>query len=289
MQNVSIINTPIMQRKYGGAVPKRQQQLTQSQTIIILEKLQSSLELDNLLTSFAAIAAQYVRFSGLNFRGNNAQRRLVNNGLAIFQQDFTLSHHGRELGCLQYSAEQPFQLSELGMLKQLHGLLQTNLMHALMFQEMQQRILKDHLTGLDNRASFDENIHRSYSLCQRHKSNMVLLLTDLNNFKHINDSYGHQFGDKVLQHFAKLLQRCVRSSDLAFRLGGDEFAVILQPASEQSTRLVIERIYNEMASDALLTEFNISSAIGSAIWRSGVTVDSLFKQADDDLYAGKFN
>lgn len=289
MENLSIFNTYKTHLNHALITPKRQHKLTQSQTIIILEKLQTSLELNSLLHNFAAIAAQYVHFSGLSFNTETTNIELIKDDEAVFQQRFNLSVHSKDLGTLLYSSAGPLKINELSLLKELHQLFVTNLMHALMFQEMQNRILKDHLTGLDNRASFDENIHRSYSLCQRHKSNMALLLTDLNDFKRINDTYGHQFGDKILQRYAYVLQRSIRNSDLAFRLGGDEFAIILQPASEQSTRLVIERIRNEIKNDALLSEFNVASAIGSAMWRAGETVESLFKLADEDLYNSKFN
>jgi len=289
MDNLSIINTPRVLTNYGFTAPKRQHKLTQSQTIAALKKLQTSLSIDELLPNFAAIAAQHVRFTGLSFIAENNQIELSTDSSATFQQNFHLSLQGKELGALLYSSVKPLKVSELSLLKELHQLLLSNLMHALMLQEMQVRIMKDHLTGLDNRASFDENIQRSYSLCQRFKSNMALLITDLNDFKRINDTYGHQFGDKVLQQYAQVVQRSIRNSDMAFRLGGDEFAIILQPASQQSTRLVIERIRHEVKHDAFLSEFNISTAIGSAMWRAGETVESLFKLADEELYSCKFN
>ena len=289
MDNLSIINAPRVLNNYGFTAPKRQHKLTQSQTIAALKKLQTSLSIDELLPNFAAIAAQHVRFGGLSFIAENNQIELSTDSSATFQQNFHLSLQGKELGALLYSSVKPLKVTELSLLKELHQILLSNLMHALMLQEMQVRIMKDHLTGLDNRASFDENIQRSYSLCQRFKSNMALLITDLNDFKRINDTYGHQFGDKVLQQYAQVVQRSIRNSDMAFRLGGDEFAIILQPASQQSTSLVIERIHHEVKHDAFLSEFNISTAIGSAMWRAGETVESLFKLADKELYSCKFH
>lgn len=289
MENLRVIDTPPAYSNYSFIAPKRQHKLTQSQKIIILEKLQTNLVLPDLLRNFSAIAAHYIRFKGLKFRHETNCIEIHKHPLDLFQQSFSLTNNNKDLGTLVYSSDEPLQINELSILKELHQLLVTNLMHALMFQEMQNRVLKDHLTGLDNRASFDENVQRSYSLCQRHKSNMVLLLTDLNNFKTINDTYGHQFGDKILCRYANVLQRCVRNSDMAFRLGGDEFAIILQPATDQSAKRVIERINHEIATDDLLREFKISSAIGSAMWRAGSTVDSLFKQADEALYQNKFN
>ncbi|PKH07372.1 GGDEF domain-containing protein [Moritella sp. Urea-trap-13] len=289
MDNLSIINTPKIHTNYVFTAPKRQQKLTPAQTIATLKKLQTCLDVNSLLSNFAAIAAQHVRFTGLSFTDATNNIQLETDCTAVFQQNYHLTTMGKDLGSLLYSSVKPLKINELSILKELHQLLETNLMHALMLQEMQIRIMKDHLTGLDNRASFDENILRSYSLCQRHKSNMALLITDLNDFKRINDTYGHQFGDRILKHYARLLQRSIRNSDVAFRLGGDEFAIILQPASSQSTNLVIERIYSAIQNDELLSEFNITSAIGSAMWRAGETIDSLFKLADEDLYNSKLN
>ncbi|WP_198438460.1 GGDEF domain-containing protein [Moritella sp. F3] len=289
MDNLSIINTHKIHTNYGFTAPKRQQKLTPAQTIATLKTLQTSLDVESLLTNFAAIAAEHVRFSGLSFTDATNNIQLKSDCTAVFQQNYHLSAMGKDLGSLLYSSVNPLKLNELSLLKELHQLLETNLMHALVLQEMQIRIMKDHLTGLDNRASFDENILRSYSLCQRHKSNMALLITDLDNFKRVNDTYGHQFGDRILKHYAHILQRSIRNSDMAFRLGGDEFAIILQPASSQSTNLVIERIYSEIKCDPLLSEFNITSAIGSAMWRAGETIESLFNIADEDLYNSKVN
>ena len=289
MDNLSIINTQKIQSNYGLTPPRRQQKLSAAQTIATLKKLQTSLDVDSLLHNFAAIAAQHVRFTGLSFTDAANNIQLKTDCTAVFQQNYHLTAQGKDLGALLYSSVKPLKINELSVLKELHQLLVTNLMHALMLQEMQIRIMKDHLTGLDNRASFDENIQRSYSLCQRHKSNMALLITDLDDFKRINDTYGHQFGDRILKHFARVLQRSIRNSDVAFRLGGDEFAIILQPASEQSTRLVVERIDTEIKNDSLLSEFKITSAIGSATWRTGETIESLFKIADEDLYNSKLN
>lgn len=289
MDNLSIINSHIMHTNYGFTAQKRQHKLTSSQIITTLKKLQISLDIDSLLHNFAAIAAEHVRFTALSFADERNNIHLSTDCTATFQQHYHLTVAGKDLGALLYSSVKPFKISELCILKELHQLLETNLMHALMLQDMQIRTMKDHLTGLDNRASFDENIQRSYSLCQRHKSNMALLVTDLDYFKRVNDTYGHLFGDKILQRYAHVLQRSIRNSDVAFRLGGDEFAIILQPASSQSTRLVIARINSEIENDALLSEFNITAAIGSATWRAGETVESLFKLADEDLYNNKFN
>lgn len=289
MTSLNMLNVPKLHTNYDFTVPKKQHKLTQSQKIIILEKLQTNLDLSVLLQNFAAIAAQYVHFKGLKFTAKHNAVTLLDDSSSLFHQTFSLTLHDKDLGSFVYSSDHPFKISELSMIKEIHALLLTSLMHALMFQEMQLRILKDHLTGLDNRASFDENIQRSYSLCQRHKSNMALLLTDLNDFKRINDTYGHQFGDKILQHYANVLNRSTRNSDVAFRLGGDEFAIILQPASEQSISSVTKRILVESSEDKLLNEFNISSAIGAAMWRAGTTIETLFKEADEDLYKNKFD
>lgn len=108
--------------------------------------------------------------------------------------------------------------------------------------------LADHdvLTGLANRRRFDTELQRHLDRCGRHDPTGALLLLDLDNFKQVNDSLGHNAGDELLVNIAGLLRRSIRSTDVVARLGGDEFAILLtdgdQPAAERVADLVVERI-----------------------------------------------
>jgi diguanylate cyclase (GGDEF)-like protein len=100
----------------------------------------------------------------------------------------------------------------------------------------------DGLTGLYNRRYWQERFDEMHKLCVRREKPSTALMLDLDHFKRINDTYGHQAGDKVIKMLAALIKRCVRETDLAGRYGGEEFAIILNDSSVEDAKIVAERI-----------------------------------------------
>lgn len=100
----------------------------------------------------------------------------------------------------------------------------------------------DGLTGLFNRRYWQERFDEIYKLCVRRGKPSTALMLDIDHFKRINDTYGHQAGDKVIQMLAALIKRCVRETDLAGRYGGEEFAIILNDSTLEDAKVVAERI-----------------------------------------------
>lgn len=154
--------------------------------------------------------------------------------------------------------------------------------------ELKKSAHTDSLTGLYNRKSFIEKLKDIYS--RDKASPLVILMLDLDNFKMINDKYGHQTGDVVLQEFAQLIETNIRKSDMACRLGGDEFTVILR-ASEEETAQIIKRIRDSIKAwkegDSTLKSLGVS--IGSARLKDGYSIDDLIKEADNNMYEEKEN
>lgn len=142
----------------------------------------------------------------------------------------------------------------------------------------------DYLTGLHNRVSFQNAFER----WKREKAEFALIILDLNDFKNINDRYGHLAGDETLRHFADWLRRCVDPSDFIARLSGDEF-VILTPKADEHERLVKsirEGLRRSIELDGVLLELSVS--IGVSIYpHDGHNMDAVFKAADDRLYEDK--
>jgi diguanylate cyclase (GGDEF)-like protein len=95
----------------------------------------------------------------------------------------------------------------------------------------------DHLTDLPNQAVFYEHLAHALSRARRQRSKVALLFIDLDDFKLINDTFGHRSGDKVLVEVAKRLKRCLREADVAARLGGDEFIVLMEDVTDASQAL----------------------------------------------------
>lgn len=149
----------------------------------------------------------------------------------------------------------------------------------------------DVLTSLPNRRMFGEEFRKVSALANRQSSQFALLLIDLDGFKQINDSLGHDAGDAVLIGAANRFKAGIRVSDLVFRLGGDEFAILLSHINAiEEVQAVCERILASMASEIHYRNLPLktSVSIGAAVFPDhGTTQESLFKSADIALYQAK--
>jgi diguanylate cyclase (GGDEF)-like protein/PAS domain S-box-containing protein len=133
--------------------------------------------------------------------------------------------------------------------------------------------LADHdvLTGLANRRRFDTELQRHLERCRRHGPTGALLLLDLDNFKQVNDSLGHNVGDQLLVTIAGLLRRSIRSTDLVARLGGDEFALLLPDADQDAAQRVAELVVERVRSHATTLDGvgrRVSASIGAVTFRA---------------------
>jgi len=155
----------------------------------------------------------------------------------------------------------------------------------------QQIALQDALTGLSNRASFEQALDHGLIQAKRHGWGLAVLFIDIDEFKSINDSYGHDMGDQVLLTVADRLRAFVRGGDMVSRWGGDEFVcLLLEVKQEADVVRLAQQLVNRIAEPF---EFNgtvvsITSSIGLAIYPAdGETADILFKNADTAMYEAK--
>lgn len=149
----------------------------------------------------------------------------------------------------------------------------------------------DGLTGLPNRALFSDRLQQALSLAHRKKSRLALMFIDLDKFKPVNDTLGHEIGDLLLKEVAKRMQDCVRESDTIGRIGGDEFVVLLQEINDENGAfLVAESIRQALTRPFSLGEhmLSISSSIGLAYYpEHGENELQLTKSADIAMYLAK--
>lgn len=152
----------------------------------------------------------------------------------------------------------------------------------------------DNLTGLPNRMLFYDRLSQAINLAQRNRHEMALLFIDLDRFKTVNDTWGHDAGDEVLKAAAERIQAEVRESDTVARVGGDEFAVILPKiASSQDAAIVAGKVIDTLSAsfpggDAAHEGVEIGSSVGIAVFpRDGQDMDALFKAADTAMYKAK--
>jgi two-component system, cell cycle response regulator len=151
----------------------------------------------------------------------------------------------------------------------------------------------DSLTGLHNRLYLETHLATLFKRAVERRRPLSILMTDIDRFKLINDTYGHDGGDEVLREFARRLRRNVRGSDMASRYGGEEFFIVMPDTDQALASIVAERIRGEMAStpfgignSGMSIPLTISIGIASVL-PEGDTVHNLMKRADDALYGAK--
>ena len=149
----------------------------------------------------------------------------------------------------------------------------------------------DQLTELSNRTLFLDRLRCSLQRAQKDALRLAVLYLDMDNFKQINDSFGHSAGDLLLQEVAQRLRQCVRESDTVGRLGGDEFAVLLDNVGKQEdATLVAEKIIAALSAPYLLEGHSLISApsVGIAVYpEHGQTEMQLVRHADEAMYVAK--
>jgi diguanylate cyclase (GGDEF)-like protein len=147
----------------------------------------------------------------------------------------------------------------------------------------------DALTGLSNRRDIEEALLGALSAARRHESDLAVLLIDIDHFKRINDTLGHQAGDRVLANLGQTLRSVLRTEDIIGRWGGEEFLAVLPQTDADGALVIAERLRAHVANsgpESNDARMAISVTIGVAAWASG-GMDDLIRRADGALYTGK--
>jgi diguanylate cyclase (GGDEF)-like protein len=152
--------------------------------------------------------------------------------------------------------------------------------------EVYKMAVLDPLTGLYNRRSGEQRLAEEISRSHRHARPLTVLLLDLNGLKAINDSFGHPAGDQMIKHFAELLQKAIRGSDVAVRMGGDEFLAVLPECKTAEVHLVLNRLKGKKTDfDGQTIDLEFSA--GWTDYIPGEAPEELLKRADAALYINK--
>jgi two-component system cell cycle response regulator len=152
----------------------------------------------------------------------------------------------------------------------------------------------DALTGLFNRRYFERRLREESAHARRHLRPFAIVMVDLDHFKLVNDTYGHDDGDQVLRHMAEVIQAQLREDDVACRYGGEEFVLLLRATTGMAARIVANRLRANLASRPIpLGEKNepkhitFSAGVAAADDRNGFNADDIVQRADQALYRAK--
>jgi diguanylate cyclase len=157
-------------------------------------------------------------------------------------------------------------------------------------QQLSERMQEDALTGALNRRGLESAFEREAARADRRRSGMCVALLDIDNFKKLNDTYGHQTGDEALVHLSQLVQKNIRPHDVLARYGGEEFVILLPDTAIEEASMVLTRLQRELTKEFFLhgqDKLLITFSAGVAVRQPGETQAQVIERSDKALYAAK--
>lgn len=147
--------------------------------------------------------------------------------------------------------------------------------------------ITDSLTGIYNRSKFNEELKKWTDYCNRYENEVSLVFLDIDNFKRVNDNYGHMIGDKVIQDIVSSIERKIRNTDIFARWGGEEFAILLPNTGNDQAAEMAERMRTEIEKIMVDNSEIITCSFGIATFIKNESEDSFIKRGDKLLYEAK--
>jgi diguanylate cyclase len=178
----------------------------------------------------------------------------------------------------------------LKLTKQISQMEQETLELQVMLLENRAKLFYDALTGVYSRMAYDERIQQEIARWTRYDTPFSYVILDIDHFKRINDTYGHNAGDKALKIVAQLMTTYVRKSDYVFRIGGEEFVLLLTSTTAENASKLVEKMRKGIAAISLHFKgepVNLTLSAGLTETRTGDDVESIYERADKALYKAK--
>ncbi|PLX70601.1 MAG: diguanylate cyclase response regulator [Denitrovibrio sp.] len=158
------------------------------------------------------------------------------------------------------------------------------------YDKIEYLALTDMLTGIPNRRNITNMMNKEASRCRRNGGTFSMIMCDIDFFKKVNDTYGHDTGDFVLKRVADIIQKNLRQQDIIARWGGEEFLIVLPETMIEDGVRVSEKLRESIEKDTMEYEehkFSITMTFGVAVYEQDLGIEKSIKKADDALYQGK--
>ncbi|MGW8465462.1 GGDEF domain-containing protein [Pseudomonas sp. CLCA07] len=254
------------------------------------QQLQTSLEPQRILGLFFREIQRLVPLDALTYQHQASDLRLEFGQRGHHSVSYSLSHESEQLGELVFRRNERFSELDQGNLESLLSALLFPMRNALLYRAATQSALRDPLTDTGNRIAMDQTLEREIEMSRRHLMPLSLLMLDIDHFKNVNDSYGHNAGDDVLKAVATAIKNQLRNVDMVFRFGGEEFLILLSNTTREVAAMVGERLRvaaqaQEYQADGNAIELTVS--LGCSTLLPGESAESLLRRADSALYVAK--
>ena len=185
-----------------------------------------------------------------------------------------------------------FNVGDLGFILNLSELIAMSISNAVLYEQTKKLAVTDGLTGISNRPNMEQSLLSEFERSKRYNSPLSIVLLDVDHFKDVNDSYGHQKGDEILVTFASILKKFCRANDIAARYGGEEFLMILPQSNAQGAFKIAERVREEIMKMSFVgndSKFSVTTSCGVAELNRDYmkNTDQLINVADNAMYEAK--
>ncbi len=257
----------------------------------ITASLQTSLELVRLIGLFSEHVQGLVPHEGMEYShascGTNA---ILVGENGVFHAEIALNVGEESVGTLGIARNCPITPAEANTVRHLSATLLFPLRNALMYKAAREGAIRDPLTGLHNRLALDETAAREIDRARRYGAPLSLVCVDIDNFKLINDTWGHSAGDAVIKHLADIMRQTARGSDMTFRIGGEEFVILAANTTLEGAVQLGERLRVAFANQPCTWHdhrINVALSAGVAECRIEWDLLTLFEHADRGLYVAK--
>lgn len=254
------------------------------------QQLHTTLEVDRVCHVFFELCQQHLGITGLRYQNTAEDIDFTIGQTASLVADFQLSFKEHALGECALFRSTPFNALDSAQCQQLCTLLLVPLHNALIYEAAIFDALKDPLTGVFNRSALLPTIAKEMEHNKRHKIPLSLLLIDLDNFKKMNDSFGHLVGDALLRHASQLFVQICRQEDTIFRYGGEEFIILLKHTQKEGAIQLANRMREAVANTPCLTHghtLTVTTSIGITTLRDQDSIEYFISRADEAMYLAK--
>jgi diguanylate cyclase (GGDEF)-like protein len=243
-----------------------------------------------LINVFISEVRRVLPCDGVKYREDRLGLNFIDGVISQYQCNYEIKYGEQLLGTICFSRDREFMESELAKIEELVAGLVQPLRSALHYQQAVRFALRDDLTGLRNGSSYYDSITLEIARSRRYKVPFSLLMINLDNFRDINEQYGHAAGNTLLVEVARRLEHESRSSDIIFRKGGDEFLVFLPSTASRTALKVAERIKKSVLSGSCIVENNdvrFTMSIGVVTVLPDDSAFKLIGRADKALFHAK--
>ncbi len=259
-------------------------------TLNISSVLQTTLEIEQLVALFSQQIKPALPHDGFSYHNDPLGLGIHLGSKGKHETKYHLLVNGESLGELSLHREWKFTPQDNKVFEYTLCGLVYPLRNAIMYRKALHAAHKDTLTGVNNRSTLDENLNREVKLANRYSRSLSLIILDIDNFKSINDGFGHSFGDTVIAETAARIASCIRATDILFRYGGEEFVALLSNTNLNGATQLAERIrlaVNESPIRDGDNEATTTVSIGTTELKHGEINANFFTRADSALYEAK--